>query len=232
MEGLETVVRHPATRRGDEVTKPMKIAIVLEHGRIEAIYSVDPEDTEIAVYDIDAIRAGQPPRTSFDFPVHLFKNDVLRELTQAEKVEPEPEAPAPQGEPPAPAVEAERPPTVVLVEDSPQLRRHYTEVLEAMNCRAVVFETGAECLAYLSQHRPDMVIVDIVLPDIDGIALIERVRPLVGPDTPIIALPSVEVAELEVAIRRAGASDVIAKASGIAAIRGRLFQWLRTRCPE
>lgn len=244
----------------------MKIAVILEKGEIQAIYSGDPENTQIAVYDLDAIRAGQAPPAGFDFVVHPLGNASLGALTAqwrgdllgpgmraslgppmpplggmraSSKCRPRKPSPRPERRPSVlwesgagssrgGSGGAPRP-TVVLVEDSPVLRRLYNEMLLLMQCRPVLFERGGPCLDYLRKHEPRMLIVDILLPDIDGIELIERARPMLAPETPVVCLTNIESPEMEAFIRKAGASDILHKTQGFSVIQARLEEWLSGR---
>src|SRR6202008_3116880 len=79
-------------------------------------------------------------------------------------------------------------PTILIVEDEPPIRRLLRTTLAAHDYRPIEAATGAEALSALRHHRPDLVLLDLGLPDIDGQALIARIREL--SPVPIVILSS------------------------------------------
>ena len=77
---------------------------------------------------------------------------------------------------------------ILIVEDEPPIRRLLRTTLAAQDYRVLEAATGAEALAALRHHRPDLVLLDLGLPDIDGLALIGQIRAK-GP-VPIVVLSS------------------------------------------
>ena len=73
---------------------------------------------------------------------------------------------------------------VLIVEDEPALRLSYER---AFNPRydLVFASTGAEALEQLKQHKPDVAVLDMRLPDTDGVDLLRRIR-LTQPELPVI----------------------------------------------
>ena len=73
---------------------------------------------------------------------------------------------------------------VLIVEDEPALRLSYDRAFRPRY--DLTFATnGAEALEQLEQHRPDVAVLDMRLPDTDGIELLRRIR-LSHPDLPVI----------------------------------------------
>ncbi len=70
--------------------------------------------------------------------------------------------------------EPSRPPRVLVVDDEPQIVRALKVVLREAGFEAVPAETGSEALDLAAVRPPDAAIVDLVLPDLDGIALTAR----------------------------------------------------------
>src|SRR5213596_451526 len=77
-------------------------------------------------------------------------------------------------------------PVVVLVEDEPQIRRFLRATLTGQGYRLFEAGTGADGLVEISSRQPDVVIIDLGLPDIDGLEVIRRMRE--WSDVPIIVL--------------------------------------------
>jgi CheY-like chemotaxis protein len=80
---------------------------------------------------------------------------------------------------------------ILLAEDNPVNQRLATRLLEKRGHRVAVTATGREALAMLEQHRFDAVLMDVQMPDMDGLqatALIREREGRLGLHTPIIAL--------------------------------------------
>ncbi|HUS65197.1 MAG TPA: hybrid sensor histidine kinase/response regulator [Kofleriaceae bacterium] len=78
--------------------------------------------------------------------------------------------------------------TVVVVEDNDDLRTTSQEVLQDLGCRVVVAADGPAGLASILEVRPDMALVDIGLPAMDGYAVAAEVRKELGPSPVLVAL--------------------------------------------
>lgn len=79
-------------------------------------------------------------------------------------------------------------PTVLLVEDHQDTRQMYAQFM-SLSFRVLEAGTGAEAMRVLSLQRPDILITDLSLPDLDGFDLIARIR--IEPslqDIPVICL--------------------------------------------
>src|SRR3989442_4298057 len=77
-------------------------------------------------------------------------------------------------------------PVVVLVEDEPQIRRFLRATLTGQGYRLFEAGTGADGLVEISSRQPDVVIIDLGLPDLDGLEVIRRMR--AWSDLPTIVL--------------------------------------------
>jgi two-component system, cell cycle response regulator DivK len=69
-----------------------------------------------------------------------------------------------------------RAPQVLVVEDNDRNMKLFRDVLLASGYRTLEATTGASALAAALEHRPDLVLMDIQLPDIDGIEALDRLR--------------------------------------------------------
>jgi two-component system cell cycle response regulator DivK len=68
------------------------------------------------------------------------------------------------------------PPTVMLVEDNEMSRELIEDLLLATGYNVVAFPTGQEAMAWLASNRPDLIVMDINLPDVDGLTLTRRIK--------------------------------------------------------
>ena len=118
---------------------------------------------------------------------------------------------------------------VLVVDDEPQIRRALATNLKARDYQVDVAETGEEALRLAAENHPDVVILDIGLPGIDGV---EVVRGLRGWTTvPIIMLSVREDETDKVAALDAGADDYVTKPFGMNELLARLRAAIRRAAP-
>jgi len=67
-------------------------------------------------------------------------------------------------------------PQVLVVEDNERNMKLFRDVLQASGFRTLEASTGEQAVELVFEHRPDLVLMDIQLPDIDGIEALGRVR--------------------------------------------------------
>jgi two-component system KDP operon response regulator KdpE len=116
-------------------------------------------------------------------------------------------------------------PRVLVVDDEPQIVRALKVVLREAGFEAVPAETGAQALDLAAVRPPDAAIVDLVLPDLDGIALTSTLRE--WSEMPILVLSAVGEEEQKVRALEAGADDYITKPFGARELVARLNAALR-----
>ena len=117
--------------------------------------------------------------------------------------------------------------TVLLVEDEPQIRRLLRAALAAHGYRLIESTTGEDGLQQAATRLPDLIIVDLGLPDLDGMDVIRRLREWSA--TPIIVLSARGQERDKVAALEAGADDYLTKPYGVDELLARLRVALRHR---
>jgi DNA-binding response OmpR family regulator len=118
---------------------------------------------------------------------------------------------------------------ILLVEDDPKLRRLYTDVLSATGYTVLSAPSGKEGLNLLMMnHVPKVVILDIMLPDINGIEICRRARQALGDRIPIIFLSSLDQIDVVESCIEAGGDDFIVKGSNLQAMTARIQHWAKT----
>lgn len=100
-------------------------------------------------------------------------------------------------------------PEVLIIDDEPQIRRLLEINLESNDYRVVMAETGKEGLLRAANHPPDLIILDLGLPDKNGHAVLRELREWYN--RPIIVLSALDDEENIVKALDAGASDYLAK---------------------
>jgi len=116
-------------------------------------------------------------------------------------------------------------PTVVVIEDEPQIRRFVRTALEAEGCHVAEAATGERGLIEAGTRKPDLVILDLGLPDRDGVDVVRDLRNWSA--VPILIL-SARVDETDkVAALDAGADDYLTKPFGVAELLARARALLR-----
>jgi two-component system KDP operon response regulator KdpE len=125
---------------------------------------------------------------------------------------------------------APTPPRVLVVDDEPQIIRALRVVLREAGFQAVPAETFSEALDLAAVRPPDAAIVDLVLPDGDGVELTRRLREWSA--MPILVLSAVGEEEQKVRALEAGADDYITKPFGTRELIARVQAALRRAARE
>jgi two-component system KDP operon response regulator KdpE len=118
-----------------------------------------------------------------------------------------------------------KPVTVLVVDDEPPIRRFLRTSLAASDYRVVEAEDAAGALRSMAVEKPDLVILDLGLPDKSGIELIGEIRKT--STTPILVLSARHDERSKVAALDLGADDYISKPFGTAEMMARLRAALR-----
>jgi two-component system KDP operon response regulator KdpE len=116
-------------------------------------------------------------------------------------------------------------PLILLIEDEPQMRRYLRAALESHDYRLVEATTSREGLAQATSRNPDVILLDLGLPDGDGIDLARRIREWAS--TPIIVISARGKEQDKVAALDAGADDYLTKPFGTDELLARLRVALR-----
>jgi len=118
-------------------------------------------------------------------------------------------------------------PAVVVVEDEPQIRRFLRAALGGQGYRVYEASTGADGLVEVASRQPDVVILDLGLPDMDGLDVIRKVREWSA--VPVVVLSARGQEADKVAALDAGADDYLSKPFGVDELMARMRVALRHR---
>jgi DNA-binding response OmpR family regulator/anti-sigma regulatory factor (Ser/Thr protein kinase) len=65
---------------------------------------------------------------------------------------------------------------VLIVDDDPDTLFTISEIVQACNCKTYLARSGKECLEYLNQNIPDLILMDIMMPEMDGFQTLKEIR--------------------------------------------------------
>lgn len=111
-------------------------------------------------------------------------------------------------------------PIALVVEDEPQIRRFVRTALESEKWRVIEAGTLKEGLSEAATRRPDLVVLDLALPDGDGIDLVRSMRGWSG--SPILVLSARGEEKDKIQALDAGADDYLTKPFGIGELLARV----------
>ena len=117
------------------------------------------------------------------------------------------------------------PATILIVEDDASLNRALAATLKAAGFRPVTAHSAAEGLRWYAHYAPDLVLLDLGLPDRDGLTVISDIRR--KGTTPIIVLSARDAEASKVAALDLGADDYVQKPFGVDELLARIRAGLR-----
>ena len=156
--------------------------------------------------------AAPPPAVEIDVTGEHDADELFGDLELVDEA-------APSGAPAAPGTRA----TILLVEDEDSLRRVMKDLLEHEGYVICEARDGAEAMEQVDRHNPDLVLLDLNLPNVDGYTVLQRLR--AHPRTehlPVIILSARGDEDNEVKVLRLGATDFLAKPFRPRALSARL----------
>ncbi len=120
-------------------------------------------------------------------------------------------------------------PSVLVVDDEASIRRFLQVSLEASGYGVHTTATGADGLIQAALLRPDVIVLDLGLPDMDGMAVLQRLRE--WSKTPVIVLTVRNADADKIALLDAGADDYLTKPFSLGELLARLRLALRHATP-
>ncbi len=109
---------------------------------------------------------------------------------------------------------------ILLIEDEPQMQRFLRIVLQGQGYSFIEAQTGQEGLVQAATRSPDIILLDLGLPDIDGLEVTRRLRE--WSDIPIIVLSAREQEQDKIKALDAGADDYLTKPFGAGELLARI----------
>jgi two-component system alkaline phosphatase synthesis response regulator PhoP len=119
---------------------------------------------------------------------------------------------------------------ILIVEDDVAIREGVRDALEGEGFFCLEAENATVAIELIHSSTPDLILLDVVLPDFDGFGVLRRVRES-HPSLPVIMLTARGEEQLRVKGLRSGADDYVVKPFSIVELLARIEAVLR-RCPE
>ena len=116
---------------------------------------------------------------------------------------------------------------VLLVEDDDKQRKLYRDLLTHHGHTVYAVSGAEEALTVLYSNAPSLVLLDVMMPAMNGIELCRQIRKLIGDKLPIVFLTaSSQLGTIKAALE-AGGDDFLVKGAPLAEIMRRLDPWLK-----
>jgi two-component system, cell cycle response regulator DivK len=119
---------------------------------------------------------------------------------------------------------------ILVVEDNPLNLKLVRDVLQVAGYHVVEAQSGEEGLRIAKEDPPDLVLMDLQLPGIDGTETLRRLREgTLGPDVPVVAVTALAMAEDRERAARAGFDGYVEKPISVRALPGQIEAFLNGR---
>jgi two-component system, cell cycle response regulator DivK len=119
------------------------------------------------------------------------------------------------------------PKTILVVEDNDLNTKLFRTILEAYGYHVIHTENGVAALSLARQHRPDLILMNIQLPDVSGTEVTKWMKAAIDlRSIPIIAVTAFATSEDEVAIRESGCDGYIPKPISVGSFIETIEQFL------
>ena len=116
---------------------------------------------------------------------------------------------------------------IVLAEDDERMRRLYYDALSVAGFSVLSAADGIEALDYLAKVTPRLVILDIMMPKLNGIETCKRARKIIGNNIPILFLSALDRIDILRDCVAAGGDDYLIKSDSILSLIERIKTWMR-----
>ena len=99
---------------------------------------------------------------------------------------------------------------ILAIDDEPSIRNLLDTLLRRKGYDVVLAESGQKGLELLRRERPDVIILDLKMPEMDGLTVLRQIRTL-DPKKPVIILTGAGTAEAEQQVRALGVTEYVEK---------------------
>ncbi len=119
---------------------------------------------------------------------------------------------------------------VLVIDDEPGIRSLLDTLLRRKGYDVVLAESGRKGLELFRRERPDVIVLDLKMPEMDGLTVLQQVRSL-DPKTPVIILTGAGTAETEQRVRAMGVTEYVEKEFSLHLLGDSLKRLLKTPDP-
>jgi DNA-binding response OmpR family regulator len=116
---------------------------------------------------------------------------------------------------------------ILFAEDNGKLRKLYNDALSAAGYNVIAVADGREALKLLSLVDPRLILLDVQMPELNGIEACAKARKICGDEVPIIFLTALDRLDFLHECIAAGGDDYIIKSEGVTAVVERVGRWMR-----
>jgi CheY-like chemotaxis protein len=121
-------------------------------------------------------------------------------------------------------------PTVLIVDDNNDALFTIGEFVKEMNCNTIFAHNGMECLLTLNHVEPDLIFLDIMMPQMDGFETIKRIRSEKRfENIPVIALTAYAMLDNKEIIEKNGFNDLVTKPINSQVLASKLKKYLKAK---
>jgi DNA-binding response OmpR family regulator len=121
-------------------------------------------------------------------------------------------------------------PRILVVEDEPLIQELMVRRLAGRGFRVATASSGTDALKYLETEVPDLILLDVQLPELNGIEVLAKVRERFTPDAlPVLLITALGETDDVLAGLKAGANDYIVKPVSLPVLLARMNVWLQLR---
>jgi len=124
-------------------------------------------------------------------------------------------------------------PTIVVVDDSSTSITLYQFSLEPLGVDFLGFSSPSEAMPFLEKNQPDLVFLDIVMPGMDGLTFLQKLRNIpLHQTTPVVMVTSKDYAQDRYIAKQLGALDFLIKPLRFKEIRELVYQHATIKPPQ
>jgi len=117
-------------------------------------------------------------------------------------------------------------PTIVIVDDSLSVRVFFERATATLDVDVEMFASATDALEYLETNKPDLLFLDIIMPEKDGLTFLQELRHLpLHEDTPTVVISSKDYAQDRVAAKELGVVEFLAKPMSTKAIEALIVRY-------
>jgi PAS domain S-box-containing protein len=205
------------------LTFPLADAHTAPEKPIDAAEKAASFTPEMSITEISTTEASTPGTPSLEMSVTSVTEISTTDTSTAEPLmgEASPETPV--------ELNIKR---ILLAEDNMMNQHIVTWALTPLPYKLDIAQDGVQALALVSQHHYDLILMDIHMPNMDGLTAIRKIRQIEGATLPILALTASILPEEQQSCLDAGANTVIGKPFSIEQLRNTVNEWLTQGSPR